>query len=100
LLAVYAVWDDKPAGKHYMPLMYPTTPEEIRPGVVLGKERIITNRSGQFGWLDNSNADVYVFDSDGKIVNNPLVKKVVNGKSKLTEVRLSSDQFAILVKKK
>jgi hypothetical protein len=33
--------------------MYPTTPIEIHAGYVIARERILTNRSGLFGWGDD-----------------------------------------------
>ena len=46
--------------------MYPFTPIELHSGVLIGKERILTNRSGHFGWGDASAFRAHVFDSDGK----------------------------------
>ena len=34
-------WGDAPKGFHYMRLMFPTTPEELHAGMILGKERMI-----------------------------------------------------------
>jgi protein-L-isoaspartate O-methyltransferase len=61
--------------------------------------RIITNRSGRYGWPNGSPADVYVFDADGKQVSEPRVEQVPAGGGVLTEVRIPSDHFAILVQK-
>ena len=79
--------------------MYPITPIELRPGFVIGKERIITNRSGQFGWGDDSRADVYVFDGNGKPVEKPDVKEICKDNKVLTELRIPEDHLAILVRK-
>jgi hypothetical protein len=46
--------------------MFPTTPIEMRPGVLIGRERILTARSGMFGWGDRSRARLRVFDADGR----------------------------------
>ncbi len=79
--------------------MFPITPIELRPGVIIGKERILTNRSGQFGWGDGCQADVYVFDGQGKHVEKPDVKEVRKSDKILTELRMPGDHMAILVRK-
>jgi hypothetical protein len=48
LIYVYS-WGDEPQGFHYMHVMFPITPVELRPGMVLGRERIVTNRCGRYG---------------------------------------------------
>ena len=98
LPAIYA-WLNDPVGNHFSKTLYPITPVELRPGVVLGKERIVTNRSGLFGWVDGSLADVYVFDGNGKVVEEPRVRVVKQHRERLTEVRIPGDCFAVLVKK-
>ncbi|OQA82417.1 MAG: hypothetical protein BWY31_03180 [Lentisphaerae bacterium ADurb.Bin242] len=79
---------------------FPFTPMEIRPGYLIGKERIITRLSGKFGWNDRCDAEVYVYDGNGKQVEKPDVKiKNENGKT-VFEVRMPSDHVAIIVRKK
>lgn len=97
VLCIYC-WGDQPQGLHYIRTMFPITPVELHPGMILGKERIVTNRSGRYGWPDGSAAKVYVFDGDGKLVEKPLVKEVRSWGRRLTEVRMPGDQFAVLVK--
>jgi len=46
--------------------MFPITPMELHEGYIIGKERIVTNRSGLFGWGDNSKHEVHVFNEEGK----------------------------------
>jgi len=92
-------WGDEPGAFPYMRTMFPITPEELRPGMILGKERIVTNRSGRYGWSDNSAADVYVFDGNGLPVEKPDVKTVTEGGRFLIELRLPPDHFASLVRK-
>jgi len=98
LIYVYS-WGDPPQGFHYMHVMFPITPVELRPGMILGEERIITNRSGRYGWPDSA-ADAFVFDRDGRPVPEPTVKEVHEAGRRLTEVRMPSDQFAVLVRKR
>ena len=92
-------WPDAPQHPDFPALMYPTTPEELRAGMVLGKERIVTNRSGRYGWRDGSAATVYVFDGVGNLVEEPDAKTVMEGKRNFIDLRMPSDNFAILVKK-
>ena len=46
--------------------MYPITTERIDPGIIRGRERIITCQSGVYGWQDNSNLHgVHQYDGRG-----------------------------------
>ena len=47
---------------HYM---FPITPVELHEGYIIGQERIVSNRSGLFGWGDSSRHEVHVFDDQG-----------------------------------
>ena len=105
---IYAYsWGDEPQGFHYMHVMFPLTPIALRPGMILGRERIITNRSGRYGWPDagrragaaSQAAEVHVFNADGQPVEKPNVKEVRDGGRLLTEVRMPGDHFAVLVRK-
>ena len=40
--------------------MYPITPLRLRDGTILAQERILTSRSGQFGWNDRSVHEVII----------------------------------------
>jgi hypothetical protein len=99
ILALSTSWADEPKGLTFLQLIYPITPMELRAGMVFGEERILTNRSGRYGWPDSSPADVYVFDADGKQVAQPLVKEINESGRRLYEIRMPSDDFAILVRK-
>jgi hypothetical protein len=98
-LMVPYVWPDEPKTKPFIDYMYPITPMEIRAGMILGEERIVTNRSGRYGWPDGSAADVYEFDTDGQLVPNPKVSETQDGGAVRIELRMPSDHFAVLVKK-
>jgi hypothetical protein len=91
-------WTEEPQGLTFLHLLYPFTPIDIRSGTMFGEERIITCRSGRFGWLDGSAATAYVFDGDGKQVPAPQVAQVRQDGHSLTAVRMPSDHFAILVR--
>jgi hypothetical protein len=45
--------------------MYPATPLRLRDGTIWARERILTSRSGRFGWDDLSRHEVHVFDANG-----------------------------------
>ena len=92
-------WDYAPQHPSLPSLLYPTTPEELHAGMVLGKERIVTNRSGRYGWKDGAAADVYVFDGASNLVEAPDVKTVMQGKRTFIDLRMPSDHLAILVKR-
>jgi hypothetical protein len=80
--------------------MYPFTPIEIHEGYVIGRERIITGKSGYFGWGDKSGFNAYVFDSDGKPTDKIKIPEIMkNGKS-YAEVRIPEDFMVILVRNK
>jgi len=50
--------------------MFPITPIELREGYIIGEERIVTNRSGTYGWGDKSFHQVHVYGSDGREMSN------------------------------
>lgn len=94
------VWSDDPAEAPFIRHFYPITPTELRAGVVMGEERILTSRSGRFGWPDGARAEVHVYDAEGRPVPEPLVSEVKDGSRWLTEVRLPVDGFAALVRRR
>ena len=47
--------------------MFPFTPIELHEGYLIGQERILTCKSGLFGWGDKSKHRVYVYDDLGKL---------------------------------
>lgn len=89
----------EPPAWSFIPLMYPITPVELREGVVIGQERILTARSGRFGWPDGAAAEVYVIDPEGNRVTDARVKDVVEAGRHRYEIRMPSNQFAILVRR-
>jgi hypothetical protein len=78
--------------------MYPITPIEIHRGYVIGRERIITNRSGLFGWDDESDFRGFVYDREGRATDLCPVKKVeLDGKT-YAEVRIPGGYSAAIVR--
>ena len=92
----------QPISKQYKTIvsyMFPATPIELREGVVFARERILTNRSGVFGWNDNSGHEVHVFDEKGREQKNfkaPFIRR--NGKT-YTEIRIPRYWAAAIIRK-
>jgi len=99
--ATYYGWTYQrdPAPWNFTSVMFPITPEKLGAGFVVGKERIQTAISGKFGFSDGAAADVYVVDVNGARVKNPHVKESTEAGKHLYEIRIPSDQFAVLVKR-
>ncbi|NUQ77842.1 MAG: hypothetical protein HUU21_30265, partial [Polyangiaceae bacterium] len=80
--------------------MFPITPLELHEGYVIGQERIVTNRSGLFGWGDSSRHEVHVFDDRGREAPDFKAPTVVRDGKTLTELRLPEDYSAAIVRKR
>jgi len=85
--------------------MFPITPLELHHGYIIGKERIVTNRSSVFGWNDNAKHEVHVFDNTGrevdlKNIKAPTVVKTYEKDGKTwTEIRIGEGWSAAIVRK-
>ncbi|MDD4871148.1 MAG: hypothetical protein PHR77_11370 [Kiritimatiellae bacterium] len=79
--------------------MYPFTPIELHPGVLIGKERILTARSGTFGWGDRSKHEVHVFDNTGREVPDFKIETTRRNGATLTELSLTNGWSAAIVRK-
>jgi hypothetical protein len=77
--------------------MFPATPVRIRPGVFEASERILTTRSGRYGWGDASGHDVHVFAADGQEIQNSFRTSEVDG-ARWTELSLAPGQSAAIVR--
>jgi len=68
--AVFCAWRElwTPPATDFYRLMFPITPVDIRPGIITGEERILTSKSGDYGFKDGSPAQVYVFDASANAV--------------------------------
>ncbi len=79
--------------------MFPITPVELHEGYIIGQERILTNRSGLFGWGDASQHEVHVFNDEGAEVagfDAPL--KTIEGRT-YTELRIAEGWSAAIIRK-
>ena len=79
--------------------MYPFTPIELHSGYVFGEERIVTKTSGYFGWGDNSDFEVHIFDRDGKETSEIKTQKVKRAGKTYAEMRLPENYYAIIIRK-
>ena len=78
--------------------MYPITPVELHAGYIIGKERILTNRSGYYSFGGKENAELHFFDADGKEVKRAAEKVVKNNKN-YYKVVLAENESCAIVKK-
>lgn len=79
--------------------MFPTTPIELHEGYIIGKERIVTNRSGLYGWGDKSGHEAHVFNDEGREVKDfKAPVQTIDGKT-YTELRLAEGWTAAIVRK-
>jgi hypothetical protein len=79
--------------------MFPITPVELHEGYIIGKERILTNRSGWYSFGDNSDAEAHFFNKDGYEVKRELDSIIKDGK-KYYKIVLGKLESCALVKNK
>ena len=79
--------------------LYPTTPLELHSGYIIAKERIITKKSGLFGWEDDSNHEIHVYDETGREIKKHKMKTVRMNGQNWSEIRLPQDWSAIIIRK-
>jgi hypothetical protein len=78
--------------------MFPFTPVELHAGYVIGKERILTNRSGLFGWGDRSNFAAWVYDRKGRRTEEIKIAAVERAGKTYAEVRIPEGYSAAIVR--
>ena len=78
--------------------MYPITPLELHAGFVIGKERIVTNRSGLFGFGDSAQHEVHVFDHEGREVDDFAAPRVREDGKTYSELRLPGQWSAAVIR--
>jgi hypothetical protein len=77
--------------------LYPFTPLSLYAGVLIGRERIVTNRSGLFGWDDKSKFTVRFYGNDG----NPIDRAwniVEIDRRVFAQVTVNTGEVAIVVR--
>ncbi|MCC7349724.1 MAG: hypothetical protein IT446_04070 [Phycisphaerales bacterium] len=74
---------------------FPFTPIELHAGWVVGKERIITDRSGDFGWADAPfSGKLYLYDKEARLIATHTVEK----RSNSLHIDVPDEGLAILVR--
>ena len=80
--------------------MFPFTPVELHGGWLVGKERILTAVSGEFGWRGESpDVDVFVFDELGREVKGYPFSVRDTPQGRIFTLELKTDHCAAIVKK-
>ncbi|MCD6361066.1 MAG: hypothetical protein J7M38_09395, partial [Armatimonadetes bacterium] len=79
--------------------MFPITPMELHEGYIIGQERIVTNRSGYFGWGDTSQHEVHVYDETGREVEDFDAPLVTRDGATYTELRIPEDWSAAIIRR-
>ena len=80
--------------------MFPITPIELHEGYIIGQERIITNRSGKYGWGDLSEHEVHVFDDTGRETTEFTAPSTIEANQRLTEIRIGEGWSAAIIRKR
>jgi hypothetical protein len=80
--------------------MFPMTYIRMGEGFVIGEERILSNRSGLFGWGDDSAFDAFVFDFDGRQTDRIAVPRIVVDGKAYGEVRIPEGYAVALVRRR
>lgn len=78
--------------------MWPITPLRLGRGFIIGRERILTAVSGNFGWGEKADAQVHVLDRQGKEVDWP-VRKFEQGGASWWEVRIPGGYMVAIVRR-
>ncbi len=77
--------------------IYPITPLELHKGYIIGKEKIITTVSGNYGYKDFSGLQVYIYDNNGALVSSKNMTKFDNTNNyNYVSVQLEQAQIAII----
>lgn len=78
--------------------MFPFTPLELHSGWLLGKERILTALSGDFGWYgENRLAQTFVFDEQGREIPGYPVVTIGTGEGTRFKLKLKKNYCAAMV---
>jgi hypothetical protein len=84
-------------GDHVLKRCYPITVKEIRPGVVIGDDRIVTCASGTFTLGHNKPLTGYIYGGPNGLLTKTVTEtQQVNGRTGM-ELVLDSDQIAVIM---
>ena len=79
--------------------MFPLTPIELHKGYIIAEERILTKESGLFGWGDEAQFDVHVFDRVAKETDKIKVPRIIRNGKAYAEVRIPEGYAVAIVRK-
>jgi hypothetical protein len=79
--------------------MFPITYIRMGEGFIIGEQRIITNRSGRFGWGDDSEFEAVVFDHNGQRTDAVNVPRIVENGKVFAEVRIPEGYAVALIRR-
>jgi hypothetical protein len=79
--------------------MFPITPISLGHGFIIGQERILTNRSGLFGWNDKSDFRTVVFDARGNPTDKMVIPRVEKDGKAFAEVRIPEGCSVAIIRK-
>jgi hypothetical protein len=97
-LFAYYYWSCRFTHPMITTAMYPITVQEIRPGLIRGRERIITLHSGVYGWPGDRDLHCAVLaDAKGRLVPSHFLT-TVDRSGVRTEIVLREDETAVLKK--
>lgn len=87
-------------GDHVLKRFYPITIREIRPGVVIGEDRIITHASGSFSLNRANPLTAYIYDEPGGVLKKTLsnVRQNEHGHN-VMDLELTKTQIAVIIEK-
>jgi len=80
-------------------VMFPVTPIALGPGYLIAQERILTNRSGLFGWGDASRFEAAVFDEKGHRTEAVTIPRVEKDGRAYAEVRIPQGYGVALIRR-
>jgi len=80
-----------------MTRLFPFTPQELHAGWMQARERIITSRSGRFGWDGAFAARVWRFDAEGQPLEAEVPLRRYEGRASVP-VHVPADGLAIVVR--
>ena len=78
--------------------MFPITPVRLGEGYIIGKERIVTAKSGYFSFGDKSGGEAHFYNSNGVEVKRALPSLVKDGKT-YYRIELGENESCALVRK-
>ncbi|PJB74125.1 MAG: hypothetical protein CO095_05110 [Armatimonadetes bacterium CG_4_9_14_3_um_filter_58_7] len=76
---------------------YPITPIELDEGVIIGRERLLTLRSGKFGWPGEKwRGELLLFDAEQRVTERKPTRGDKNG---YVALQLQQAQAAVIVRR-